>query len=153
MTWLASDTRSVAFAASGSFLERDRVERMNAVIRMDEEALVRSMTGESCGRFRLGHVQALRLSPCHNPRRHGDHQQSSFRIPSREAGHSQASGPSVRGALRTGHVPGHTSHLALKSLMANHLRTSLGHFAVATGVRRSKPGPACGFPNSTEALT
>ena len=57
------------------------------------------MSVESCllEQGRAGMSGRIRLGACHNPRRDGDDQQSSFRIPSREVDHSSASGRWVRG--------------------------------------------------------
>ena len=72
---------------------------MNAFIPVDEATFDDRwpLNRGSRSRRRAGSSGRIRLGACHNPRRDGDDQQSSFRIPSREAGHSSASGRSVRG--------------------------------------------------------
>ena len=73
-------------------------ESMNAVIQLDDAVFDGSMSVEPSASERVGGMSGrFRLGPCHNPRRDGDDQQSSFRIPSREVDHSSASGRWVRG--------------------------------------------------------
>ena len=72
---------------------------MNAFIPVDEATFDDRwpLNRGSRSRRRAGSSGRIRLGACHNPRRDGDDQQSSFRIPSREVDHSSASGRWVRG--------------------------------------------------------
>ena len=74
-------------------------ESMNAFIPVDEATFDDRwpLNRGSRSRRRAGSSGRIRLGACHNPRRDGDDQQSSFRIPSREVDHSSASGRWVRG--------------------------------------------------------